>query len=298
MSKTVIRHLGSVSTYGMKYDKTLLDRVSRADNRDAHNINKTSCPFVGYDTWVGFEATALTDTGCPVNGIAKVVYSADSEFMVESKSIKLYFNSMNMHKMGASADEVRKNMAVTGSKDLSEILQVKVDVHVASPEEYNNKHGIRYFDDYYVMENMTNLDREVVFDKYTEDPSLIKISHINRDATVLKLASSLLRSNCKITNQADAGDVFIYAKSAKSPIISSILQYIVSFREHQDFHESCCEMIYKRLWDAMGPDELAVTCLYTRRGGWHISPTRASHEHLLDKRLITASSPDPKTARQ
>ena len=113
-------------------------------------------------------------------------------------------------------------------KDLSELLQVKVDVHVASPEEYNNKHGVRYFDDYYVMENMSNLDQEVVFDKYTEDPSLIKVSHINRDATVLKLASSLLRSNCKITNQADAGDVFIYVKSVKSPIVSSIIQSLVN----------------------------------------------------------------------
>ena len=78
----------------------------------------------------------------------------------------------------------------------------------------------------------------------------------------------------------------------------NLLKYIVSFRDENHFHEEICETIYTRLWSIFRPAELAVTCLYARRGGIDINPTRISHIDLLTDSLIDPDTPFSKTPRQ
>lgn len=110
-----------------------------------------------------------------------------------------------------------------------------------------------------------------------------------------------MRSNCRVTNQPDWGDVYIYMDSDYVPTLESLLQYIVSMRKENHFHEEICECIYKRLYDKFNPAELFVACLYTRRGGIDINPARASSNHLLSKFSYNMMSPGirvKKTMRQ
>ena len=125
----------------------------------------------------------------------------------------------------------------------------------------------------------------IKFDAYNEDPSLLEVvdAHPLSDT---RYHSSSLRSNCRVTNQPDWGDVFIYIRGQKTITPQSFLQYIVSMRKENHFHEEICECIYKRLYDILQPDELFVTCLYTRRGGIDINPVRASNELILNSEAM------------
>jgi 7-cyano-7-deazaguanine reductase len=118
------------------------------------------------------------------------------------------------------------------------------------------------------------------FNSYNEDPALLKVVDAN-PASDTRYHTSSLRSNCRVTNQPDWGDVYVYIKGEKAITPDSFLQYIVSMRKENHFHEEICECIYKRLYDLLSPDELFVTCLYTRRGGIDINPIRASSEQVL-----------------
>ena len=113
-----------------------------------------------------------------------------------------------------------------------------------------------------------------------------------------KVSSKLLKSNCRVTSQPDWGDVYIYLKGKQLPTHESMLKYIISFRDECHFHEEICETIYKRLWDTFSHEELSVTCLYVRRGGWDINPQRCSHEHLIQDKLWDSTIPWSKTGRQ
>ena len=141
----------------------------------------------------------------------------------------------------------------------------------------------------------------IMFSQFSESPNLLKGPYgltTKGHLTLYRYRSSLLKSNCRVTNQPDWGDVYIHMKTDRGLIPSSLAQYIVSFRDECHFHEEICECIYKRLWDLYQPVELAVTCLYARRGGIDINPTRVSHVDLLNDRLIDPDIPFSKTPRQ
>ena len=112
--------------------------------------------------------------------------------------------------------------------------------------------------------------------------------------------SHSLRSNCRVTNQPDWGDVYVHIKGNYSVTPESLLQYIVSMRKENHFHEEICECIYKRLWDLLQPQELFVACLYTRRGGIDINPVRASSHEVLYTygNIVSSIIACTKTARQ
>ena len=138
----------------------------------------------------------------------------------------------------------------------------------------------------------------IEFDHYNEDPDIIKLG-VNEDYRDIKYQSKSLRSNCRVTNQPDWGDIFIHIKGDRIPTPESLLQYIVSMRKENHFHEEICECVYKRLHDLCGPEELMVACLYTRRGGIDINPVRASSIQLLTQQPITdAFNMCDKTMRQ
>tara|TARA_R110002012_G_scaffold162196_2_gene324478 strand:+ start:1033 stop:1968 length:936 start_codon:yes stop_codon:yes gene_type:complete len=306
-NKNVSKHLGQTSEYKSTYDPSLLVREPRQSNRTHLGIKDDDLPFVGYDTWNAYEISALTNEGLPVVGVAKIVYPCSSKYIVESKSIKLYFNSFNMTKLGESSEVVRNNIGIMASKDLSELLDMVVQVKVHSngyvlsdTNVFTAKrewmHGedcdpsyITLEDDYPVEGNQ--------FSVYTETPGLLEEIE-DAPSEEVYYHSALLKSNCRVTSQPDWGDVYIYMKGRNTVDPISLLQYIVSFRDECHFHEEICEAIYKRLMDTIDPEELSVRCLYARRGGIDINPERASHEKLLHHTLSQVDVPHIKTPKQ
>lgn len=301
-------HLGKTSEYKSQYDPKLLVREPRENNRKHLKIKDHNLPFVGYDTWNAYEISALTNDGLPVTGIAKIVYPCSSKYIVESKSIKLYFNSFNMTKLGQTADQVLDSIAATASKDLSDYLETTVRVCVLSNaqcldvdgaearKEWNHLKDHFTEQTYVTLEDEYNLDG-VVFKVYEESPKLLEAVESVFDT--VKYHSALLKSNCRVTSQPDWGDVYIHIKKEGKTIDPiSLLKYIVSFRDECHFHEEICETIYKRIWDVLNPEELHVMCLYARRGGIDINPQRASHEYLLHKDLMNHKRLHIKTPKQ
>jgi 7-cyano-7-deazaguanine reductase len=276
------------------YTPDILVREERQRNRTYLNLQDEKLPFVGYDIWNGYECSALTDSGLPVTWIAKVVYPCTNKYIVESKSMKLYWNGFNMQPMGKNPKEVLKNIKKTAEADLSKLLETDVKVEIFSQllevrdVEYNAWAGaympVTHWDS---LENIAEV-KKMKFTVFNETPHLLKT--VDSTTGSYNYMSTLLRSNCKITHQPDSGDIYIYYNGKKTVTESSLLEWIVSFRNECHFHEEICEAAYKRLWDALQPDELLVTCFYARRGGWDIVPTRASNKKLLDKNLINPKS--------
>lgn len=293
----ITKHLGKTSSYKSTYDPTLLVREPRQRNRTYLGIQNNDLPFIGYDIWNAFEVSTLLSNGCPVSVIAKVTYSCDSEYIVESKSIKLYFNSFNMEKRAHinTVEDAIEFIEETASQDLSDLLETHVIVTCFKTSQYvvnDNLAG------YPVLENevMHGIDEE--FTSYSENPSLLTTSETTKKPVKQYFCSKLLKSNCKVTSQPDWGDVYIYLKSDKLVDKTSLLKYIVSFRDECHFHEEICEAIYKRLKDTFDPEELLVYCFYVRRGGIDINPIRASHINLVDNDIIDPYLPFIRTGRQ
>jgi len=286
-------HLGKSSDYKSQYDPSLLVREPRQSNRTYLGIEDDNLPFVGYDVWNGYEVSALTNNGRPIAAIAKVIYPCNSKYIVESKSMKLYWNSFNMTKLGNTVQEVMGEVEKKAIEDLSELLETNVSVQLFYDD--------MMIEDYLNFENVTQLDAEVsediVFDTYSETPELLQVEE-HSDVHTRQYISGLLKSNCRVTSQPDWGDVFISIKGNKLPTNDSLLKYIVSFRDECHFHEEICECIYKRLWDTFSPEELVVKCLYVRRGGWDINPHRCSHEHLYNEITYDIGKIFPKRPRQ
>ena len=280
--------LGRTVEYPQQYDPSQLRREERSINRLKYGIYDNKLPFVGYDVWHCYEISFLTDNSCPINRVGKLIYPSHSEYIVESKSLKLYLNSFNMTKFGRDVYSCIPNVENIIQRDLSRLLECQVKfklfeigIHM---KPYNN-----YF--FFFPSERTE------FKVFNENPSLLKVSRSNK-IHELKFSSDFLRSNCKITHQPDWGDIFIYMKGYDIPEPTSLLQYIVSFRNENHFHEEVVEMIYKRLWDIFIPEELMVGAIYTRRGGIDICPCRATNEHLFDQNLIDIKILTDKLPRQ
>jgi 7-cyano-7-deazaguanine reductase len=304
----VSKHLGQISEYKSSYDPKLLVREPRQSNREHLNINDNNLPFEGNDTWNAYEVSGLTNGGLPVVGIAKIVYPCTNQYIVESKSLKLYFNSFNMTKLGDTANDVRKEIKECAVKDLSALLETDVKVSIfsngevmgdgqfASSSEWG--HNIPYDRS---LEYVT-LEEEYLMDglnitQYQESPELLEV--VDSESADVKYHSSLLKSNCRVTGQPDFGDVYIHIKKEGKTIDPvSMLKYITSFRGECHFHEEICETIYARIWEILKPDLLDVKCLYTRRGGIDICPQRVSHKHPTHIYLSDPGAPHTKTPRQ
>ena len=301
-NSNISKHLGQSSQYKSTYDRGLLVREPRSNNREYLNIFDDALPFVGSDTWNAYECSFLLKNGRPVTGVVKCVYSCSSKYIVESKSIKLYFNSFNMTKMGDNNDEAVKNFEEISARDLSELLQTDVKVSFHSGVRVNKKTSSP--DSEWDIEDYINVDLletgDYTFEKYTESPELLEAVKRDNDLEQ-RFYSGLLKSNCRVTSQPDWGDVFIHIKSKNAVDAHSILKYVVSFRDECHFHEEICECIYKRLQDAFEPSELLVMCLYARRGGIDINPVRASSNDLIQRFVKPLVDPEMihiKTSKQ
>ena len=288
------KHLGKVGGDGYKdtYAPELLVKVPRYLNREGYGL--TSDSFVGVDTWNAYEVSAITTKGQPVAGMLKIVCPSDSEFHVESKSIKLYLNSFNMTRIGETTADCILGIEARVKRDLDELLETNTTVSF-----YGDKEDAKAltFSDYEDISNIVDLD-QIDFTAFQSDASQLTVEDTSEEAKWIKLKSGLLRSNCRVTNQPDWGDVFIKMKSNKLPAADSLAKYIVSHRTVSHFHEEICEMVFKHLTDAYKPEQLMVACLYTRRGGIDINPIRASHSGLVPDFFTDINYRIEKTLRQ
>lgn len=270
-------HLGKKVSGSETYDPNLIVAIPRIENRKQYEIENNNLPFKGFDIWHAYEFSSMTKNGIPVTRLIKMKYNCNSEFLVESKSLKLYLNSFNMTRFGNSVRECLDICKNTIEKDLSEKLKTDVKINFIE----NNAERENIFNNF---ENIMNFvdESSLKIDKFKEAPEVLKTEKSNETKNHYLMFDSL-RSNCRVTHQPDFGDLFIYYKSKNHILEDSIVKYLTSFRSEYHFHEECCEMIYKRLIDLLDEnDELFVCALYTRRGGIDISPIRSNCDTITD----------------
>lgn len=281
--------LGKRVDYPQHYAPEVLVQVPRRLNRSIYDIDDAHLPFVGADAWHAYELSFLFTNGLPFAGLLKLVYPADCEFLVESKSLKLYLNSFNMDRF-ATIDEVERIIKT----DLSKLVGAEVRVHIFMDNDESCGVNICNINNYALLEALPEM-RQLQIDKYTEAPELLESDGRTGEMMV---KTNLLRSNCKITHQPDWGTCFIRMKGKQLPTYTSLMSYLVSIRGENHFHEEICEMIYVRLQRLFAPEELFVGCIYTRRGGIDICPMRASAAHLLPSDLLNEKVLTAKLLRQ
>jgi len=267
--ETASKFLGKKTEGSNTYDPSFLVRVPRFDNRRHYEISNSSLPFTGWDVWHAYEFSCLTQNGLPLTRLLKLKYPCENEYLVESKSLKLYLNSFNMTRFGNSIQESLEICKKLIEKDLSEKLETKVCLDFINEDTA----PVQIYDKY---ENIMNFvdEKSLKIENFKESPEVLEIEKKEQsEEYFLKFDS--LRSNCRVTHQPDFGDAFIYYKSKTHIKEASLVKYLSSFRSEFHFHEECCEMIYKRLYDILDEDdELFVSILYTRRGGIDICPSR------------------------
>jgi 7-cyano-7-deazaguanine reductase len=273
--------LGKVSAYVDQYDASLLFPLPREPKRREIGI-VGSVPFLGADLWTAFELSWLNLRGKPQVAIAHITVPCESSHIVESKSFKLYLNSFNNSRL-ASADAVRDLIRSDVSAAIwnGEAVRSAAGVRVLLPEMFEAE-KVRRLDG-------LSIDRlDVECSVYQPAPGLLSAALDEKPVTEI-LTSDLLKSNCLVTGQPDWGSVQI---SYSGPQIDQggLLQYIVSFRNHNEFHEQCVERIYMDIMARCKPDKLSVYARYTRRGGLDINPWRCSHPQM--------PPPSARTARQ
>jgi 7-cyano-7-deazaguanine reductase len=271
--------LGKAAPYADQYDALLLYPLPRAPKRAEIGVPAT-LPFMGADLWTAYELSWLNARGRPQVAIAHITVPCETPNIVESKSFKLYLNSFNNTKF-ADATEVLSRMRADISEAVWRGSETKgtVGVKLIAPELFDQQ-PIHELDG-------LNLDRlDIECTQYTPAPELLSAAFHEQPVSEV-LTSSLLKSNCLVTGQPDWASVQI-AYSGPQIEQGGLLQYLVSFRNHNEFHEQCVERIYMDIMARCKPAKLAVYARYTRRGGLDINPWRTSHPQPLPANIRTA----------
>ena len=271
--------LGKSSTYVDQYDAALLFPIARRPKRDEIGLTGT-LPFFGADLWTAYELSWLNPRGKPQLALARITVPAESTHIVESKSVKLYLNSFNNSVFAdASAVQTRLREDLSAAIWQGEAVMSSVGVQLVLPQDFD-KEPVHELDGL----NLDRLDLEC--SHYQPAPELLT-AQSNEAPVTETLTSQLLKSNCLVTGQPDWGSVRI---SYTGPQIdqAGLLQYIVSFRNHNEFHEQCVERIFMDIWRACKPSKLEVYSRYTRRGGVDINPWRTSHPMAAPVNIRTA----------
>lgn len=250
--------LGREVAYPAHYDPGLLFPIARTHGRDAVGVDARALPFIGHDRWHAYELSWLDTRGKPVVATATIEVPADSLFLIESKSLKLYLNSLNAARFG-NAEAVHQTIVA----DLSRAAGGPVRVAFGLPP-------FAVADDDTVLIDTLDID----IDDY--GPPNAAYLALESDVTVEEaLQSALLKSNCPVTGQPDWASVHIAYRGPKIDR-AGLLRYLVSFRDHAEFHEQCVERIFVDLQTRCRPQTLSVEARYTRRGGLDINPWRAT----------------------
>lgn len=289
--------LGKTIETPLNYDASVLFRIPRSENRLHYQLDNAFLPFVGCDVWNCYELSFLTDNGLPISRVVKLMYSAESEFLVESKSLKIYLNTFNMDCFGTNIPAAVQRVTEIITRELSALLETTVTV-VLFDAQSEEEHAFPKFEGCDLGQIVpATIQESIQFSHYNESPQLLR-SQKSEIEISYTFYSDLLRSNCRVTNQPDWGDLYVSLTSNHKIDLSSIIEYLVSFRKENHFHEEVVEMIYKRFYDFFEPTKLMVAAMYTRRGGIDINPIRASHAELIDEVLISPYCRVTKTLRQ
>lgn len=259
--------LGKTTEYASQYDPSLLQPVPRSLNRNDLNLGDT-LPFRGCDIWTLYELSWLNEKGLPQVAVGEVVIPATSPNLIESKSFKLYLNSYNQTRF-ACWEDVRARL----HRDLSACAGEPVQVSVNPLSAYTAQPIV-------TMQGECIDDQDIEIISYDFDETLLANATSNENVEET-LHSHLLKSNCLITNQPDWGSVEITYRGAKINR-EALLRYLVSFREHNEFHEQCVERIFTDIRRYCHPEMLTVLARYTRRGGLDINPFRSTVQDAPD----------------
>ncbi|THT99637.1 NADPH-dependent 7-cyano-7-deazaguanine reductase QueF [Lampropedia puyangensis] len=273
--------LGKEVAYPQTYQPQLLCPIPRLAQRQALGIGLDRLPFMGADVWTAFELSWLNARGKPQVAIAHLTFPCETPNIVESKSLKLYLNSLNNSVFADKAavrDCIRKDLSEAAWRG-SPLPTGSIGVRIIEPASFDAEpiHELSGLD----------LDRlDVECSHYTPQPNLL-FSQQEQSHTTETLTSRLLKSNCPVTGQPDWASLQI-SYSGHPIDQAGLLQYIVSFRNHTGFHENCVEQIFIDIWQRCAPLELSVQARYTRRGGLDINPLRSSKPHALPANIRTA----------
>ncbi|EFX91581.1 queuine synthase [Actinobacillus ureae ATCC 25976] len=258
--------LGQKTEYKSEYDPTLLQPVPRKLNRDGLGITEQQPFDRGADVWTCYELSWLNENGLPQVAIADVAIDFRSENLIESKSFKLYLNSFNQTKF-ASLEQVEQTLV----KDLSQCASDQVSVKVYKLSTYTQQPIVDF-----AGECIDEQDIQINSYEFSNE----YLAGVAEGEVVEEtLVSHLLKSNCLITSQPDWGSVQIHYVGKKLNR-EKLLRYLVSFREHNEFHEQCVERIFTDLMQFAQPKKLTVYARYTRRGGLDINPFRSNFESI------------------
>lgn len=256
--------LGQATQYHHDYDASLLQPVPRSLNRnDLGLVNTEQLPFVGGDIWTLYELSWLNINGLPQVAIGDVILPPTSPNLIESKSFKLYLNSFNQTRF-TSWEQVQKTLA----QDLSQCAGATVTVKLNTLEHYTQQPIT-------TMRGHCIDEQDITINDYQFTESYL-VDSTSQTTVSECLHSHLLKSNCLITNQPDWGSVEI-EYTGQQINQEALLRYLVSFREHNEFHEQCVERIFCDLMKYCQPTKLSVYARYTRRGGLDINPFRSTH---------------------
>ena len=252
--------LGKETVYANQYDSSLLYPIERDINWQARGVDRTTLPFFGEDIWNSYEISWLNAKGKPVVALAEFHIPATSTHIIESKSFKLYLNSYNLTRFNDAAQVVAQM-----EKDLSKAAGGDVRVLLTSPQ---SAVAVENF----IGDCIDELDIEV--SHYEPAPELLSSKG---EVVSEALVSHLLKSNCPVTGQPDWASVQITYTGPKIDH-EGLLGYLISYREHGDFHEQCVETIFMDIWQQCKPEQLSVYARYVRRGGLDINPFRSSKD--------------------
>lgn len=263
--------LGKKSDYITTYDPSILYAIPRAQKRKEIGIDPNQLPFFGFDAWNHYEVSWLNEKGKPIVALAEICYDCQSPNLVESKSLKLYFNSFNHTKM--------KSVAALEARiqhDLQACVGAPVHVCIHTLDTLQSRVLLTSFNG----ESLDELDVECT--TYLVDSMLLETGDEIVEET---LQSNLLKSNCLVTYQPDWGSLQISYKGKKIHR-EGLLKYIVSFRNHNEFHEQCIERIFVDIMRHCKPEKLTVYGRYTRRGGLDINPLRTTEKDALKEKHL------------
>ncbi|GGI78105.1 hypothetical protein GCM10007966_03510 [Legionella impletisoli] len=238
----------------------MLFPIPRKGKRDELHV-PNPIPFFGFDTWNAYEVSWLNLKGKPQNAIIRFDINCHSVNIIESKSFKLYLNSFNNTRL-----ESMEELEALLTKDIKRLVEGEVRITLYTLDDLLNQ-NIETFDG----TCLDGLDIEI--DSFQVNPGLLTTD--NTQIVHETLYSHLLKSNCLVTGQPDWGSIQILYSGTKINHVD-LLKYLVSFRNHNEFHEQCVERIFMDIQTFCQPSELTVTARYTRRGGLDINPTRSS----------------------
>jgi len=260
--------LGKPTAYQSEYDAGLLCPVPRLLKRSELGLG-AELPFAGFDLWNAYELSWLTPGGKPVVAMGEFRFACTTLNLVESKSFKLYLNSFNQTRFEGIAE-----VADIMQADLGKAAAGAVEVRLLAPEEFGSQQIVPLPGD--CLD-----DQELTIDSYSLDPGLLAGAADPARPVTETLHSHLLKSNCLVTSQPDWGSVMIRYQGGRIDR-AALLRYLISFRQHNEFHEQCVERIFSDLLRACQPDKLTVYARYTRRGGLDINPFRSNFEASIE----------------